>query len=633
MIGLQKLPAHFTLLEGFVVIDPLERIVHLNPIDVVESHTILLPHGSKLVNALSTSAETILRCTKKKRNTRHRRSVPHGELEVAEAGQTGTGAPVPPTALPPPVELDVSSYENLQLLAAVKTFTGLVSNHIQAILNTAIQMQQQTKQASREERRLLIRTTSTMKIHKPSKPKPAVPLPPPAPAAPVSVSAPAAAAPAAPQLGEVPHPPTATMPVAALADGQLFAQGPSQVTAEVAPGTVTASSGAHQDSGTQGATSESPQRDPPKGNHSSSDAKRRRQTDCGPGLGLHSPSSTTGEGRHLPKKSPADRHSLPPSKKSPHHLGLHGGTHEQAEHREKGREKSSPLKQPDFRPAKAKDFAERMKHNHKPSTTTHTVHAGHGVHGGHGGPGGHGLAHPPHTARTPPRHSVGGAAAGKHGKDGTHHATRPVGKSKAATASGTVGAAKPPSQAVDSAAMANTDSPAAEGATAVPGEEGAVQKAAPEDADGAAQRTPLTLQASGRLMSGNALVFSIDALMSPFPVSAPSPKAKGSAKALPEEAVPLPAVENLVPTTTVRSGPEREEPTTRDSLNDETCSEITVTDAGGLHAGDDGSGGQRGRTESSHDSGDRAGSEAAVESIASSSSSLPSLRSVSSRAS
>lgn len=166
MIGMPRLPEHFTLLEGFVVIDPQERIVHLNPIDVVESHTILLPHGSKLVNALSASAETILKCTKKKRSTRFRKSLGDTllvDLLSAEAGNTNNNqapSPVPPPSLPLPVELDLNSYENLQLLAAVKTFMGIVSNHIQAILNTAIQMQQQSKKASQDQRRLLIKSGS-----------------------------------------------------------------------------------------------------------------------------------------------------------------------------------------------------------------------------------------------------------------------------------------------------------------------------------------------------------------------------------------------------------------------------------------------------------------------------------------
>ena len=67
IIGLQKLPENFLLLERFVVIDPQERIVHLNPADVVESHTILLPHASKLVGLIRTSAETIQKLTKRKR--------------------------------------------------------------------------------------------------------------------------------------------------------------------------------------------------------------------------------------------------------------------------------------------------------------------------------------------------------------------------------------------------------------------------------------------------------------------------------------------------------------------------------------------------------------------------------------
>lgn len=209
LIGLQRLPEGFVLLERFVVIDPQERIVHLNPADVVVAHTILLPHASKLVNVLRAPTEAILRLTRKKKALKARKTViiqpqPQPQpnqrqsmINLTEFGDQGgkyapivSGRPVdqspassgrqaadtspshsfadpahtlypiqaatsPAPAVMLPMDLDPQSSDGQHLLSAVKTFSGLVANHIEAIVNTAIQMQHEEKNAARTKRKVL----------------------------------------------------------------------------------------------------------------------------------------------------------------------------------------------------------------------------------------------------------------------------------------------------------------------------------------------------------------------------------------------------------------------------------------------------------------------------------------------
>lgn len=597
MVGLQHLPAHFVLQEGFMVIDPAERIVHLNPTDVVESHTILLPHGSKLVNALSPSAETILRCTKKKRVTKVRRSVPN-EAELAggaEASAPAAGASVPAAPLPLPVELDLSSYENLQLLAAIKTFTGLVSNHILAILNTAIQMQHQTKQASREERRLLIRASSKIKEKKvPKKPAPA------------AAGAPSAPAPVAP-APSAPTAPSAPSTVAGTGDINATDPASTQVSTQQIhlPDGAGTGGAAFTAAAAPAQTQVQESASPSNKQHSrvAADMKRRRQTDLHPGP--HSPGDAhpSRTSAVVSKKSPAGRHSLPAGlKKSPYKPGDGSDT----DHRpgDKEKDKGSPPR-PTFKPAKAKDFADKLKLDMK-----------------------HLHAHPPAG-----RKSVGGPASAPPTVKGSLHGPKGD-KRKSLAGTGTFSDSHSPLHTAGSRStnpntitprMEESDqsdaeavpAPPTDGDATAPAEE-AQAAVATEEAD-PGLRGHLSPQPSGRNQA--ALVFNIDALVSPFVL--PSPKVSNKKVT---ETFTVPLLSNLAPSNA--PGDEVQ----RDSLHDETCSEITVTDAGGMPGvagADDNSSGNRARTESSsHDSGDRMSE--TVETVASSaSSSLPSLKSVS----
>jgi hypothetical protein len=66
MVGLNKLPNYFVLEKGMIVVDPKDKIVHMDPADIVTSHTFLLPQASKLNNQLKPLYNTILSMTKTK---------------------------------------------------------------------------------------------------------------------------------------------------------------------------------------------------------------------------------------------------------------------------------------------------------------------------------------------------------------------------------------------------------------------------------------------------------------------------------------------------------------------------------------------------------------------------------------
>ena len=123
IIGLQKIPEYLSSSERYVIIDPQAKIVHLNADDIVESNTIYPPHASKLVNYIKGHAEMILKLTKKKK-----RGPSDGVL---------------------PLDLAIGTDENQRLLHAIKSFTDIVHNHMQALLNTAIHIQHESLKSKR----------------------------------------------------------------------------------------------------------------------------------------------------------------------------------------------------------------------------------------------------------------------------------------------------------------------------------------------------------------------------------------------------------------------------------------------------------------------------------------------------
>jgi hypothetical protein len=67
MLGLCKLPDGFVIERHMLIVDPKEKIVHMHPSDIVESHTFVLPQASKLSNSLKPYVDTIIALSKSQR--------------------------------------------------------------------------------------------------------------------------------------------------------------------------------------------------------------------------------------------------------------------------------------------------------------------------------------------------------------------------------------------------------------------------------------------------------------------------------------------------------------------------------------------------------------------------------------
>jgi hypothetical protein len=230
MLGVLKLPPDFVLLEGYVVVDPQERTVHLHPTDVVQSHTTLLPNASRLIAALRPSADKILQLSRKRKsqqqkvtitvqhekvvlsttpllstiNAQRMSSLNVSDLNGYQPGSSGSqlkspaerhesasgnpknspaiSSPVVPSRILP-LALDIPSEDCIAFSGAIMQFSGLVSNHILAILNTGIQLQQQAKELARAKRRVvqsaIVKPTQKKPETIPGTPPPLTPSPPP----------------------------------------------------------------------------------------------------------------------------------------------------------------------------------------------------------------------------------------------------------------------------------------------------------------------------------------------------------------------------------------------------------------------------------------------------------------------
>jgi hypothetical protein len=183
------------VLERFVVIDLNQRVAHLNPVDLVQSQSMFIPNGSRLVSALRTSAEAILKFYRKIKRSKVRnlvispiqlekmpgaRSISPSPLASLNLPARNLVSPIntndghdlnPPTdpmvAVDPskintPIELDNSNPDCTSFLLSIKQFTSTFSNHILAVLNTTIHLQQLEKEAARAKRRVVSKNPNLM---------------------------------------------------------------------------------------------------------------------------------------------------------------------------------------------------------------------------------------------------------------------------------------------------------------------------------------------------------------------------------------------------------------------------------------------------------------------------------------
>jgi hypothetical protein len=171
--GVESLPEGFqNAVEGVIIIKPEERKVCLHVNDVVASHTLQLPRAHKLAHVLKPHVEAILKLTRKaKENLRYPQimhssgstsppavpSRPGFDDSVEQSTFSNTGATsAQPTdqvhMFPIPIDVDVESERGKALLTAIKKFADEVSEHIQTIINTSLQLAWEIRRSSRHER-------------------------------------------------------------------------------------------------------------------------------------------------------------------------------------------------------------------------------------------------------------------------------------------------------------------------------------------------------------------------------------------------------------------------------------------------------------------------------------------------
>jgi hypothetical protein len=163
--GVQKLPDHFALSPGVVVVDCQENCVKFHPTDNVTSHKFFLPQTNKLIHSLTKSAEVIYRSPARKASVVARKKsmanlgAAQGTSSGADGSAGGVGAEsgcLERQLLPVPVDLDATSEKGHMLMCAVSEFSNTVAGHLQVLVNTAVQSAWEAKQQKYKKRELLL---------------------------------------------------------------------------------------------------------------------------------------------------------------------------------------------------------------------------------------------------------------------------------------------------------------------------------------------------------------------------------------------------------------------------------------------------------------------------------------------
>jgi len=125
IVGMQHLPSDFQLRDGTVIVDPLHNAAHkavqLHSKDVVESHTLTLPHTSIFIKSLKDQADTILRSSKKY----------YRMAESLDANARNSEYKVP-------IELDANSDQGQLFLSSISAFITIFETHLTTVVNTAV---------------------------------------------------------------------------------------------------------------------------------------------------------------------------------------------------------------------------------------------------------------------------------------------------------------------------------------------------------------------------------------------------------------------------------------------------------------------------------------------------------------
>jgi hypothetical protein len=88
--GVESMPTHFKMTNGLIIVDPIQKLVHMHPTDVVSSHTFCLPHASKLQSALKPVADNILKLSKKVKHKKRNSQTNSPSSVLAAAATTNS---------------------------------------------------------------------------------------------------------------------------------------------------------------------------------------------------------------------------------------------------------------------------------------------------------------------------------------------------------------------------------------------------------------------------------------------------------------------------------------------------------------------------------------------------------------
>lgn len=166
---------------GTIIVDPLQKLIHMHPTDVVSSHTLLLPLASKLMQQLKPQADIIIKLSRKLRK-KTRKSFDQGMAETQSGVSQTQAAPSVASSTSSPRRSSTSNasgsalsqsrfsksilvdecttatatatatpspdddYAMSPLLSgAISKFALILKDHLQKIVNTTIQMSWEDK--------------------------------------------------------------------------------------------------------------------------------------------------------------------------------------------------------------------------------------------------------------------------------------------------------------------------------------------------------------------------------------------------------------------------------------------------------------------------------------------------------
>lgn len=156
-----------------MLIDPDVKKIHFHPKDLIENQSIILPNGSRLAHVLKSLANSIRAISRKKRLEKQKiaklkKMVAKNDVNSASSAAAAIALEKAGEKLLS-YENDASSDDCAQLCGAISQFSLIVSNHILALVNTAIHFQAEERKVARAKRRIVKQNSAP--VHTDSNPE------------------------------------------------------------------------------------------------------------------------------------------------------------------------------------------------------------------------------------------------------------------------------------------------------------------------------------------------------------------------------------------------------------------------------------------------------------------------------